>query len=479
MQPTPLAWRWSPIEVLARWPRSTPLAALVSGRGDDAARWSIFGLPSKWCEIPNGLPRELAIAALRAISDRACEGNGGCSASAVVDGRAASDAPPFRGGWIGSIAYEFGAIVEPASLRLGRVDEEFPLVGGWHCDAAAVHDAKHDRWWWCTTDATSRLTAHAGSSTPPTPPTLDDGCAERAALGSIRAELAPGEFESMVRRTIELIHAGDLYQANISQRFDAALAGSARALAIAALDASLARHGAVIELPDDRTIISMSPELFLQRRGDRVITRPIKGTRPRGSDRCELLHDSKERAELAMIVDLMRNDLARVCAPGTVRVMDARRIEGHCGVEHAVAEVEGRLARSQRNSDLILATFPPGSVTGAPKIRAMQVIEALEESPRGPYCGAVGLIGDDGDLVLNVAIRTLCVHAGLVRCSTGCGIVADSDPDAESRESLVKLEPFRRAAEQLTPPEAASASAATRSPSGSAPPRSVAPVRGS
>jgi len=491
VEATPLSWRWSPIEALRRWPLTLPIAALVSGAGDDEARWSVLGVPNAWREIPHGASREHSLASLRTIAD----GSGAARPRGPAPAARSADAPPFSGGWIGYLSYEFGAIAEPVALPGGARDPDFPLAGGWRCDAAAVHDARLDRWWWCGGGA---------------PPDLADPIELECDLGPIRARLDRGRFESLVRRTIELIRAGDLYQANIAQRFEAPLEGDSpagrRALAIAALASSGARYGAVVEGPNGRAVVSMSPELFLERRGDRVITRPIKGTRPRGADRREFLDNEKERAELAMIVDLMRNDLSRVCVPGSVRVRAARRIESHCGVDHALAEVEGSLRADAGTSDLVLATFPPGSVTGAPKVRAMQVIESLEASPRGPYCGAVGLFGDDGDCSLNVAIRTLCVRDGTVTCSTGCGIVNDSDPAAESRESELKLEPFRRTAEflrfagpprehaplragaprradapiaALTPLAAAAVADATRSREGSAPPRPTAPAGGS
>ncbi len=458
----PLPWRCTPVEAIRRWPRTLPLAALVSGADDPGARWSILGVPWRWEEIPHGLPRLDSIAALRAIAD------GAAAPAPRPDADADDDAPPFRGGWIGVLSYELGALGEPSALPRGGVDADFPLAGGWRCRAAAVHDHRRGAWWWC---------AAPDAGAPPAlgAPAADD----EAELGPIAPSRADECYERLVERTLQLIRAGDLYQANIAQRFEAPRRGSIRAMAAAALEASRARYGAVIEFPGDRAVVSMSPELFLERRGRAVRTRPIKGTRPGGADRRELMEDAKERAELVMIVDLMRNDLSRVCVPGSVRVEAARSIEGHCGVEHAVAEVTGVLRESTGTAELLLASFPPGSVTGAPKIRAMQVIESLEALPRGPYCGAVGWLGDDGDGALGVAIRTLCVRGPRVTGSVGCGIVADSDPDAEARERLVKLEPFRRTVQRLTPRGADAADAASRWPQGSARPRSTAPAGGS
>jgi len=445
MPPRPLDWRCSPADALRRWPRSLPMAALVSGEQGPSSRWSILGVAAEWRSVPHGCDRTDALCAFHALSQRW-----------VLP---ASEAPapptaeiPFRGGWIGFLSYELASLFEPAMLPHGAEHAGFERAGGWHCAAAAVHDAQSDRWWWCA---------------PPRhdPPQLEDARETTAAasLGPIRARSPAGRFASIVERAIDLIHAGDIYQANLAQWFEADFHGSARSLAATAIEASTARHGAVVECPDGRAVISMSPELFLECRGRRVITRPIKGTRPQGADRRELLESEKDRAELDMIVDLMRNDLSRVCRAGSVRVATPRRVESHCGVEHAVAEVEGMLRPGATTADLLRAAFPPGSVTGAPKIRAMQVIDELEIAPRGPYCGAVGLVGDDGDLMLNVAIRTLLLRDGIVACATGCGIVADSVAAQEEAESLMKLAPFRRVASLLTPREAAAGAAAAGS----------------
>jgi para-aminobenzoate synthetase component 1 len=187
-----------------------------------------------------------------------------------------------------------------------------------------------------------------------------------------------------------------------------------------------------------------------------VVTRPIKGTLPASADPARLLASEKDGAELAMIVDLMRNDLGRVCEIGSIRVESGRTIESHPTVHHGVAEVSGRLRDGLDRFDLLAATFPPGSVTGAPKIRAMQVIDELEPARRGAYCGAMGLLGGDGSMTLNVSIRTASIAGrgvphrvdhleGTLDYWAGCGIVADSRPDEEWRESETKSEVLRLA----------------------------------
>lgn len=223
-------------------------------------------------------------------------------------------------------------------------------------------------------------------------------------------------------------------------------------MGFAAIDSAQPWHGALLELPDGSSVVSLSPELFLAgefqpANSGFVVTRPIKGTRPSTVDPEELLRSTKDEAELTMIVDLMRNDLGRVCSAGSVEVSELRHVEQHPTVHQAVATVQGRLRPGVDAASLLRATFPPGSVTGAPKIRAMQIIEALETRRRGPYCGAIGYFSDHGRFGLNVAIRTLAiapprgVGSEVVRevhYGVGCGIVADSDSGSEWRESMDK-----------------------------------------
>lgn len=423
-----LPWRSSPLEVLRRWPAHLPLAALLSAPRDPEARWSIFGLGARWAtELPafEPLPRHP-------------------DAPPAPPADAAIAEPTFRSGWIGVLSYELGAAFEPASLRERRRLPGVPLVAGWRCDGALVHDAISGRWW---------LTGGCGEPEllPP------DAPMEPCRLGRISPESTPQEYRRAVSRCVELIHAGDLFQANVAQRFTATVEGSLRTLAVAALEAAQPRYGAVVELPDGGAVVSMSPELFLEvePRSRRVRSRPIKGTLPAGRPVEELLRSGKDAAELHMIVDLVRNDLGRVCRTGSVRVVCPRRMESHPTVHHGVAEVEGVLRPEVDVTSLLAATFPPGSVTGAPKIRAMQVIESLEAFPRGPYCGAVGFVDLRGGAALNVAIRTIVVPPaapGLPRqalYAAGCGIVADSLPEAELAESLQKMEVLRLAAARL------------------------------
>lgn len=246
-------------------------------------------------------------------------------------------------------------------------------------------------------------------------------------------------YEQVIRACLDYISAGDVFQINLSQRFVAHTQASPRSIYANLCAQAPAQHGALLEY-ENFALICNSPELFLRVTPDRkVITRPIKGTRPRkpGMEQ-ELLDSEKDQAELNMIVDLERNDLGRVCEIGSVHVIEPRTIEAHPTVYHGVATVEGKLREGVSFVDLLAATFPGGSITGAPKIRAMEIIEELEPVRRGPYCGAIGHLSPDGTIELNVAIRTMIAIDGKIHIPVGGGIVADSDPGEEYEETLVK-----------------------------------------
>ncbi len=249
-----------------------------------------------------------------------------------------------------------------------------------------------------------------------------------------------------VRRCIEYIGAGDVFQVNLSQTLLIDDPPSPEVLYERLLRDTPARFGGMVRL-GDVAVVSNSPELFLHVDPcGRVMTRPIKGTLPAGDVAGDLLESEKDAAELNMIVDLERNDLGRVCETGSVVVSEARTIETHPTVHHGIATVEGQLRADVGLAELLAATFPSGSVTGAPKIRAMQIIDELEPTTRGPYCGALGRLDADGSVLLNVAIRTATYANGRLHVPVGGGIVADSDPAAEFEETLVKARAFLRAA---------------------------------
>jgi para-aminobenzoate synthetase component I len=266
-----------------------------------------------------------------------------------------------------------------------------------------------------------------------------------------RPDLAAEDFRRMVRRTVDYIEAGDIYQANITQRFQAVLpagfqSGGPGRLAL--YDALRRRNPATFAAFVDlgqRAILSSSPERFLKVAGQRIETRPIKGTRPRGANAAEdaalaqqLLASAKDRAENLMIVDLLRNDLGRVAKLGSVKVPVLFGLESYATVHHLVSVVTAELDRGRSAVDLLRAAFPGGSVTGAPKIRAMEVIAELEPTARGPYCGAIGYLAATGAMDTNITIRTLLIDGDRISFQVGGGIVADSDPAAEYQETLDK-----------------------------------------
>ncbi len=334
-----------------------------------------------------------------------------------------------RGGrWVGFLAYELGYLLEPASAP-----------AGWDVSAGLLY-----AWGWVP-NLPKRL--HARPQMP-----AGAGIAGNA-ISSFRSTFTRPAYLEAVARCIDYIAAGDVFQVNLSQRLAIPFRGAPAALYASLLATAPAAYGALLEL-EDRAIISNSPELFLRVTAEgRIITRPIKGTRPRGAGddsdaalAAELLASAKDAAELNMIVDLERNDLGRVCEIGSVRVSEPRTIETHPSVHHGVATVEGRLRADVGLVELLRATFPGGSVTGAPKIRAMQIIAELEPAPRGAYCGAIGHLDADGSITLNVAIRTMTLGDGALHIPVGGGIVADSDPAAEHEETLVKARAMLRAA---------------------------------
>jgi para-aminobenzoate synthetase component 1 len=261
-----------------------------------------------------------------------------------------------------------------------------------------------------------------------------------------KPDLAPAAFKDAVRRAIDYIEAGDIYQANITQRFRARLPSGFDRLALyqALRTRNPATFGAYLDF-GATSILSSSPERFLKVTDGRVETRPIKGTRPRGRGpaedaalAAELLASAKDRAENLMIVDLLRNDISRVCRIGSVKVPTLFGLESYATVHHLVSVVTGELGEGRSAVDLLRACFPGGSVTGAPKIRAMEIIAELEPTARGPYCGSIGYLSADGAMDSNIVIRTYCIQGEDLTFQVGGGIVADSDPQAEYEESLAK-----------------------------------------
>jgi para-aminobenzoate synthetase component 1 len=255
-------------------------------------------------------------------------------------------------------------------------------------------------------------------------------------IGEWSASWPPEAYAESIEAVRAAIARGDVYQVNLVQHLAAELAGDPAALA-AALASLRPLHPAPFVAPG-WAVVSASPELFLARRGDRLVTMPIKGTRPAGED----VDDEKDAAEHVMIVDLERNDLARVCVPGSIRWPTLMRQRELAGVTHLVSTVEGRLRPGVSLAEILAATFPGGSVTGAPKIAALDRIAALEPVGRGASMGALGRVHANGDFELALTIRTFAVADGRIHLWVGGGIVWDSDPEAEIEEAWVKARPL-------------------------------------
>jgi para-aminobenzoate synthetase component 1 len=350
---------------------------------------------------------------------------------------------PFAGGAVGYFGYDFGRRFERIpSVAIADIDMPDLAVGVY--DWAVVVDREARRTWlagygrdartfagWSELEA--RLTGPPAADPPPF-----------RVLAPPRANLPRAAYAEAFRRVQEHIRRGDCYQVNLTQRFDAPVDGDAWHAYLRLRAINPAPFAAYLDLPYGKIACS-SPERFLQLRGDHVETKPIKGTRPRSSDpvrdralASELRLSMKDRAENVMIVDLLRNDLGKCCVPGSVRATKLFDVESFASVHQLVSTVEGRLAPGKHALDLLGACFPGGSITGAPKVAAMQIIEQVEPQRRSVYCGAIGYIGFDGNMDTNIAIRTLVQRGERVYTWAGGGIVADSNIDAEYQESFDK-----------------------------------------
>jgi para-aminobenzoate synthetase component I len=262
--------------------------------------------------------------------------------------------------------------------------------------------------------------------------------------GKITSNFTPESYASAFSAVQNYLHAGDCYQINLAQRFSAAATGDALPAYLTLRSLSPAPYSAFLSLPQVQ-ILCASPERFLRVKNGKVETKPIKGTRPRNSDvrqdsqlANELRNHPKDLAENLMIVDLLRSDLGKDCVPGSVRVPNLFEVESFANVHHLVSTVEGILAEGRDALDLLRDCFPGGSITGAPKLRAMQIIDQLEPNCRGIYCGAIGYAGFDGNMDTNIAIRTMAFSNNEIFCWAGGGIVADSEMTAEFQETLDK-----------------------------------------
>jgi para-aminobenzoate synthetase component 1 len=334
-----------------------------------------------------------------------------------------------------------------AKLRENRTGAFAALIGAvtydgtpyfQYYDRIAVFDHSSTRW----NDPTGLLDEAAATEEPPPP--------EMAPM-ELKREMASEDFQHRVARVIDYIAAGDIYQANLSHRFHAEPCDEPFTLYRALRYYSPAPYGAYLDF-GETAILSSSPELFLDMHDDQVITRPIKGTRPRFANPAEdqaseeeLVRSPKECAELVMITDLERNDLGQVCRYGSVHVREMLKLERFAQVFHLVSTVEGRLREDISHLEALRACFPGGSITGAPKKRAMEIIAELEPVPRGYYTGAIGFFGTGGISRFNIAIRTAVWRDRRITYHAGAGIVAGSDPASEDVETEHKANGIRLA----------------------------------
>jgi para-aminobenzoate synthetase component 1 len=358
----------------------------------------------------------------------------------ILDADHAIDEGPFVHvpRFMGYVGYEtrFGAAAR-VRLRHRRALGE-PTAWIARYDAVIAIDGSSGRVWLAGDDpsACARLAERAGTRR-----RID------AAIGSPSVSEA-GAHRIAIAQAIDLIGRGEIYQVNLARRWSASFGGDPLALFLAMRDASPVPFGAIVQPSPGAAVLSRSMETFwcFDRASRRLESRPIKGTiasrGPRDQGVRSLASDPKEHAEHAMIVDLMRNDLSRVARVGTVRVERSFELERYRGLAHLVSTVGCETRDDVRVRDVMEALFPPGSVTGTPKLRSLQVIEDLEEHPRGAYCGAIGLIARDGSAAFAVAIRTAQVAEGHVSYHAGGGIVAASDPDREVAETELKARVF-------------------------------------
>lgn len=347
--------------------------------------------------------------------------------------------PPFQGGWAGFISYEFGRYLEPKA-KLPHFNSIGPDMEFHFFDTVIGIDHLQERAWIFARaeGEADALEQHLRLKQKP--------IAAHAVTG-FNSNFSRPDYERAIEKTVAYILAGDIFQANITQCFSALAPDGFDCFA---LYETLRRKNpatfAGLMDYDSIKLISSSPERLIRFDGKTAEARPIKGTRRRDTDAArdaalimELQASRKDRAENVMIVDLLRNDLSRVCLPGTVKVPVLCGLESYANVHHLVSVVQGDLKPEKDMADLLAAVFPGGSITGAPKIRAMEIIAELEQAPRGVYCGAMGYLGTNGHCDFNIAIRTVQVTGGVVRVQGGGGITARSQAPAEYDESLTKI----------------------------------------
>lgn len=354
-------------------------------------------------------------------------------------------APPFCGGAAGYFGYDFGFQLHQID-RCTRLHPLPELALGFY-DWALISDRLEQRSWWVGRRSAEAVLPKLQERLAATPPPQQSFHVEAASL-SVQPEWAG--YQQAFQQVQAHLHRGDCYQVNLARRFEVQYQGDPWSAYLQLRRLSPAPFGAYLELPF-ASILSVSPERFLLLEEGRAESRPIKGTRPRraepaadAAEAAALRRSEKDQAENVMIVDLLRNDLGQVCQPGSVTVPQLFEIESFATVHHLVSTVQGQLRPELDAVDLLAACLPGGSITGAPKRRAMEIIDQLESARRGLYCGAIAFISDDGRMDSNIAIRTAVCHQGRMSYWAGGGLVADSQAQAEFDETLHKAQPFLR-----------------------------------
>ncbi|MGR9046654.1 MAG: aminodeoxychorismate synthase component I [Gammaproteobacteria bacterium] len=364
----------------------------------------------------------------------------------LIPGMPVLDGLPFNGGAIGYFGYDLARRLEKLPSISEDAEHIAEMAVGIYAWALIVdHQRRESHLVGVLDDANLKLLTERFSRLP-------EPCGEKGfeVIGPVESNMSQSRYADAIDRIKHYLKEGDCYQVNLAQRFSARCQGDPWCAYLKLRELNAAPFSCYMNTPEVQ-ILSSSPERFLQVRQGRVETKPIKGTRPRKpaavddrDQQAELANSQKDRAENVMIVDLLRNDLSKTCKKGSVKAPKLFEIETYATVHHLVSTVIGELDTGQHALDLLSSCFPGGSITGAPKIRAMEVIEELEPHRRGVYCGAIGYIGFDGNMDTNIAIRTLVHSAGTIRFWAGGGIVNDSRTEDEYQEC------FDKAAAMLT-----------------------------
>ncbi|WP_337072203.1 aminodeoxychorismate synthase component I [Aeromonas veronii] len=347
---------------------------------------------------------------------------------------------PFIGGALGLFGYDLGRRFERLSVQ-AAADIAVPDMAVGIYDWALLRNVATGDWqlvhWGDEAGLANRLAWFEQQQAKPAP--------AFALLGAWQSNMSRAEYGEKFARIQEYLAAGDCYQINLTQRFSAPYQGDEWQAYCLLATANKAPFSAFIRLPES-ALLSLSPERFLLLDGRHIETKPIKGTRPRHPDPAidrqvaqELAQADKDRSENLMIVDLLRNDIGRVSRPGSVSVPHLFAVESFPAVHHLVSTIHGELDARWQGVDLLRACFPGGSITGAPKIRAMEIIEELEPQRRNAYCGSIGYLSQHGRMDTSICIRTLIAEAGRLHCWAGGGIIADSDADSEYQETYDKV----------------------------------------